>query len=202
MATLCSKNQAGMKIGISMEMTRVLRDTWHAALNHEWYDLFAGHEIVPLSCHGQEPNTDEFDLIVLTGGNDTVKFNTWRNNVYPLRDKFEHQLIRQCLISRTPLIGVCRGSHFLNLESGGTVRLMDQPYDNVRIQLPAFEVTCHHTICIDQLAPGFEVLQQDSTGVVELVIHKANRQLGIGWHPERAVNTHTRPYILDLINSL
>ena len=202
MAAICKKNQAGMKIGISMEMTRVLRDTWHAALNHEWYDLFTGHDIVPLSCHGQEPNTDEFDLIVLTGGNDTVKFNTWRNNVYPLRDEFEHQLIRQCLISRTPLIGICRGSHFLNLESGGTVRLMDQPYDNVRIQLPAFEVTCHHTICIDQLAPGFEVLQQDSTGIVELVIHKANRQLGIGWHPERAVNTHTRPYILDLINSL
>jgi gamma-glutamyl-gamma-aminobutyrate hydrolase PuuD len=191
-----------MKIGISMEMTRVLRDTWHAALNHEWYDLFAGHEIVPLSCHGQQPNTDEFDLIVLTGGNDTVKFQTWRNNVYPLRDEFEHQLIRQCLISRTPLIGICRGSHFLNLESGGTVRLMAEPYDNVRIQLPAFAVTCHHTICIDQLALGFEVLQQDSAGVMELVIHKVNRQLGIGWHPERAVNFHTRSYILELIKSL
>jgi len=191
-----------MKIGISMEMTRVLRDTWHAALNHEWYDLFAGHEIVPLSCHGQEPNTAEFDLIVLTGGNDTVKFNTWRNNVYPVRDQFESALIKQCLLTCTPLIGICRGSHFLNLESGGTVRLMAEPYDNVRIQLPAFEVTCHHTICIDQLAPGFEVLEQDSAGVVELAIHKVNRQLGVGWHPERAVNAHTRSYILNLINSL
>lgn len=191
-----------MKIGISMEMTRVLRDTWHAALNHEWYDIFAGHEIVPLSCHGAVPQTDEFDLIVLTGGNDTAKFQTWRNNVYPPRDAFEHQLITQCLLTRTPLIGICRGSHFLNLESGGTVRLMEQPYDNVRVQLPNFEVTCHHTICVDQVAPGFEVLQQDSAGVVELVIHKANRQLGIGWHPERAVNAHTRPYILDLIKSL
>ena len=191
-----------MKIGISMEMTRVLRDTWHAALNHEWYDIFAGHEIVPLSCHGAVPQTDEFDLIVLTGGNDTVKFQTWRNNVYPLRDEFEKELIAQCLITSTPLIGICRGSHFLNLESGGTVRLMDQPYDNVRVQLPSFEVTCHHTICIDQVAPGFEVLEQDSAGIVELVIHKANRQLGIGWHPERAVNAHTRPYVLDLIESL
>lgn len=191
-----------MKIGISMEMTRVLRDTWHAALNHEWYDMFEGHEIVPLSCHGAVPQTDEFDLIVLTGGNDTVKFQTWRNNVYPLRDEFERALIAQCLITRTPLIGICRGSHFLNLESGGTVRLMDQPYDNVRIQLPSFEVTCHHTICIDQVAPGFEVLEQDSAGIVELVIHKANRQMGIGWHPERAVNTHTRKHILELINTL
>lgn len=191
-----------MKIGISMEMTRALRDTWHSALNAEWYDMFFGHEIVPLSCQGPQPNTDEFDLIVLTGGNDTVKFQTWRNNVYPVRDAFEAQLIQQCLITHTPLIGICRGSHFLNLESGGTVRLMPTPYDNVKIQLPAFEVTCHHTICIDQLAQGFEILQQDSLGIVELAIHRANRQLGIGWHPERAVNAHTRTYILDLIKSL
>jgi putative glutamine amidotransferase len=191
-----------MKIGISMEMTQVLRDTWHAALNHEWYDIFAGHEIVPLSCHGAIPNTDEFDLIVLAGGNDTVKFITWRNNLYPLRDEFESKLIRQCLLTRTPLIGICRGSHFLNLEQGGTVRLMEEPYDNVKIQLPEFEVTCHHTICIDQLAQGFAVLQADSSGVIELAVHKENRQLGIGWHPERVVNTHTREYILDLIKSL
>ena len=191
-----------MKIGISMEMTRVLRDTWHAALNHEWYDIFAGHEIVPLSCHGTVPQTDEFDLVVLTGGNDTVKFQTWRNNVYPVRDEFESALIKQCLLSRTPLIGICRGSNFLNLEQGGTVRLMDQPYDNVKIQLPEFEVTCHHTICIDKLAPGFEILQQDSCGVIELAINQKNRQLGIGWHPERAVNAHTRSCVLDLINKL
>jgi gamma-glutamyl-gamma-aminobutyrate hydrolase PuuD len=191
-----------MKIGISMEMTRVLRDTWHAALNHEWYDIFAGHEIVPLSCHGTEPQTDEFDLIVLTGGNDTGKFKTWRNNVYPLRDEFEQKLIKQCLISHTPLVGICRGAHFLNLTQGGSVRLLEKPYDNVKVQLPTFEVTCHHTIALDILAPGFEILEQDSAGVIELAVHRQNRQLGIGWHPERAVNTHTRQYILELINNL
>lgn len=191
-----------MKIGISMEMTRVLRNTWHAALNHEWYDFLNDHEIIPLCCHGALPDTDQFDLIVLTGGNDTVKFQTWRNNVYPVRDQFESSLIKQCLLTRTPLMGICRGSHFLNLEQGGSVKLMDAPYDNVKTQLPAFEVTCHHTICIDQLAPGFDVLQQDAAGIVELAVHKHNRQLGVGWHPERAVNTHTRSYILDLINNL
>jgi len=191
-----------MKIGISMEMTRVLRNTWHAALNHEWYDMFAGDEIIPIACHGIMPQTDEFDLIVLTGGNDTVKFQTWRNNVYPTRDIFESSLIRQCLTTRTPLIGICRGSHFLNLEQGGTVRLMEDPYDNIKIQLPKFEVTCHHTICIDKLAQDFEILQQDKSGVIELAIHWENKQLGIGWHPERAVNAHTRPYVLDLVNKL
>ncbi len=59
-----------MRIGISMEMTRVLRNTWHSAINHEWYNFLQGHNIIPLSCHGQVPLTNEFDLIILAGGND------------------------------------------------------------------------------------------------------------------------------------
>lgn len=185
-----------------MEMTRVLRDTWHAALNHEWYDFLSGHEIVPLSCHGAVPAVNQFDVVILAGGNDMPDIRTWRDNHYLLRDQFEQELIARCLEHSVPLVGVCRGSHFLNWVQGGTHKLMPEPYDNVKIQLPYFEVTCHHTIQIDSLAPGFEVLQQDLAGVRELVIHKANRQLGIGWHPERAVNAHTRQYILQLIDSL
>jgi gamma-glutamyl-gamma-aminobutyrate hydrolase PuuD len=191
-----------MKIAISMEMTRKLRDTWHAALNHEWYEFLAGHEIVPLCCHGSVPDVSQFDAVILAGGNDMPDIRTWRDNHYALRDDFERELITQCKNKSVPLAGICRGSHFLNWVEGGTHSLMVQPYDNVVVQLPYFEVTCHHTIQIDKLAPGFHCFQQDSAGVQELVIHKANRQMGIGWHPERAVNAHTRPYILELIKSL
>jgi len=191
-----------MKIGISMEMTRKLRDTWHAAINHEWYDFLAGHNIVPLSCHSRTPQTDEFDLIILAGGNDMSDIKTWRDNHYPIRDQYEHSLVQQCLLTNTPVVGICRGAHFLNWVSGGTHKLMDAPYDNVKVQLPEFEVTCHHTICIDTLAPGFEILQQDINGVVELALNKSQRMLGVGWHPEREVNLHTRQYILDLIENL
>lgn len=191
-----------MKIGLSMEMTRKLRDTWHAAINYEWYDFLAGHDIVPLSCHGKVPQTDEFDLIILAGGNDMPGIKTWRDNHYPIRDHFEHSLIQQCLLTNTPVVGICRGSHFINHVMGGTHKLMDHPYDNVKVQLPQFEVTCHHTIQLDTLAPGFEVLQQDKNGVIELALNKSHRMLGIGWHPEREVNIHTRQYILDLIKDL
>jgi gamma-glutamyl-gamma-aminobutyrate hydrolase PuuD len=191
-----------MKIALSMEMTRVLRDTWHAAINHEWYDFLKDHEIVPVCCHGSMIDVAEYDIVILAGGNDMYDIRTWRNNHYPLRDHFEANIIKQCLLTRTPLVGICRGQHFLNYVMGGTHCLMEQPYDNVKVQLPEFEVTCHHTIRIDNLASGFETLQKDSAGVRELVLHKANRQLGIGWHPERAVNAHTRSYILDLIQDL
>ena len=60
----------------------------------------------------------------------------------------------------------------------------------------------NHTIQIDMLAPGFEILQQDKNGIVELAVNKSQRMLGIGWHPEREVNRHTRQYILDLIKDL
>ena len=191
-----------MKIGLSMEMTRKLRDTWHAAINHEWYDFLSGHDIVPLSCHGKLPQTDEFDLIILAGGNDMFGIKTWRDNHYPIRDHYEHSLIQQSLLTNTPVIGICRGAHFINHVMGGTHKLMDQPYDNVKVELPQFEVTCHHTIQIDTLAPEFEILQQDKNGIVELAVNKSSRMLGIGWHPEREVNTHTRQYILDLIKDL
>lgn len=191
-----------MKIGLSMEMTRKLRDTWHAAINYEWYDFLTGHDIVPLCCHGNLPQTDEFDLIILAGGNDMPGIKTWRDNHYPIRDHYEHSLIQQCLLTKTPVVGICRGAHFINHVMGGTHKLMDHPYDNVKVELPLFEVTCHHTIQIDTLAPGFEILQQDKNGIVELAVNKSSRMLGIGWHPEREVNTHTRQYILDLIKDL
>lgn len=191
-----------MKIGLSMEMTRKLRDTWHAAINYEWYEFLAGHDIVPLSCHGNMPQTDEFDLIILAGGNDMPNIKTWRDNHYPIRDHYEHGLIQQCLLTKTPVVGICRGAHFINYVMGGTYKLMNDPYDNVLVELPKFEVTCHHTIQNDILAPGFEVLQQDKNGIVELAVNKSQRMLGVGWHPEREVNRHTRQYILDLIKDL
>jgi gamma-glutamyl-gamma-aminobutyrate hydrolase PuuD len=191
-----------MKIGLSMEMTRKLRDTWHAAINYEWYDFLAGHDIVPLSCHGNIPQTDEFDLIILAGGNDMFGIKTWRDNHYPIRDHYEHSLIQQCLLTKTPVVGICRGAHFINYVMGGTYKLMNDPYDNVLVELPKFEVTCHHTIQNDILAPGFEVLQQDKNGIIELAVNKSQRMLGVGWHPEREVNRHTRQYILDLIKDL
>lgn len=191
-----------MKIAISMEMTRMLRNTWHAAINHEWYDFLSNDEIIPICCHGKLPQTDEFDLVILAGGNDMHDIKTWRDNNYPMRDNYERSLINQCLITHTPVVGICRGAHFINYVMGGSHKLMEVPYDNVKVQLPKFEVTCHHTIQIDKVAPEFEILEQDSNGVAELTISKVQRMLCVGWHPEREVNTHTREYIRQLMDEL
>lgn len=190
-----------MKIAISMEMTRVLRDTWHAALNHEWYHVFPDDDIIPLCCHG-DFDIDAYDIVILAGGNDMPGIRTWRDNHYPARDEFERRLLHAALVEQKPVIGVCRGAHFLNAERGGTLAVMETPYDNVEIELPEFSVRCHHTIQIEKLAPGWAVLQQDSVGVVECAWDRQHRLLGIGWHPERQINAHTRHYVMNLINQL
>lgn len=50
--------------------------------------------------------------------------------------------------------------------------------------------------------PGFEVVLQDKNGVIELAVNRDKRLLGIGWHPERPVNQHTRESLLTLIKTL
>lgn len=192
-----------MKIGLSLETTRVLRDTWHTAINHNWYDFLQGHTIVPLVSADSSPvNVKDFDLIILCGGNDMSDFVTWRDNNDPRRDRFEADLIDQALEHNVPVVGICRGSHFINKHQGGTLRMLDVPYDNVQVELPGITVTCHHTIAIDTLAPGFEAVLTDKSGVIELAVNRHKRMLGIGWHPERPVNTHTRESLLSLIQQL
>lgn len=192
-----------MKIGLSLETTRVLRDTWHTAINHDWYDFLRSHTIVPLISADPTPvEVLDFDLIILCGGNDMSDFVTWRNNNDPQRDRFEADLLDQAVKYRIPVVGICRGSHFINKHMGGTLRLLETPYDNVQVELSGLTVTCHHTIAIDQLAPGFEAVLTDKSGVVELALNKDKRMLGIGWHPERPVNTHTRESLLELIKQL
>jgi putative glutamine amidotransferase len=192
-----------MKIGISLETTRLLRNTWHTAINHDWYDFLKGHTIVPLVSADPSPvEILEFDLIILCGGNDMTDFVTWRNNNDPQRDQFEANLIDQALRYRVPVVGICRGSHFINKHMGGTLRMLGTSYDNVLVELEGITVTCHHTIAIDQLAPGFETVLQDKHGVIELAVNSDKRLLGIGWHPERPVNAHTRESLLQLIKVL
>lgn len=190
-----------MKIGISTEVTRKLRDTWHAAINLEWYDWLSGHEILPLVCH-QPCSMRGLDFVIMCGGNDCPGMSTWRDNWYEKRDIFEIDVINQCLQYNIPVVGICRGFHFMNLVMDGTLKYLEQPLDNVKVSLGDMEVTCHHTISIDKLAPGFQAIKSTDNGVIELAINPLRRMLGVGWHPERAINAHTRKYIWEMIQSL
>lgn len=190
-----------MKIGISLETTRVLRDTWHSAINHEWYGFLSGHDIYPLISR-TTVDLNGIDFLILCGGNDMPDMPTWRNNHDITRDCFEHALLDQAVTKNIPTMGICRGFHFMNQHFGGSLRYLETPYDNVPVDLFEVQVVCHHTIGIDELAPGFQCLLKDANGVIELARDTQRRLLGVGWHPERAVNAHTRLMIKEIMENL
>lgn len=190
-----------MKISISLETTRALRNTWHSSINHEWYEFLRGHEIRPLISRASA-DLSGTDFLILCGGNDMPGMPTWRDNHDATRDAFEHDLLDQAQAREIPVMGICRGFHFMNSHWGGTLKYLETPYDNVPVDLFEVQVTCHHTIGIDQLAPGFECILKDAAGVIELARDSRRRMLGVGWHPERAVNAHTRDMILSMMEGL
>jgi gamma-glutamyl-gamma-aminobutyrate hydrolase PuuD len=190
-----------MKIALSMETTRLIRQTWHSAVNHEWYDFLNQHTLIPLCSRGNF-SIEDYDAVIFAGGNDMAEMPTWRDNHDPVRDRFEQTLLASAVEAELPIMGICRGFHFLNWAMGGTLRYLEKPYDSVEVELDQLTVTCHHTIGIDTLAPGFECLLKDKNDVIELVRDAKHRILGVGWHPEREINRHTRPMILDLFNQL
>jgi len=190
-----------MKIGISLEVTKQLRNTWHSAINHEWYEFLKGHTIYPLVCYGSY-DVREYDLIILCGGNDMAGMPTWRDNNSPDRDSFEQLLLSDAIENKVPVVGICRGFHFMNKTLGGTLRYLDEPYDNVPVILGELTVQCHHTIAVDKLAPGFESLLQDCRNVIELASDTSRKLLGVGWHPERMINFHTRDIVLSIIEKM
>lgn len=184
-----------------METTQLIRKTWHSAINHEWYDFLKGHTLIPLCSQGTF-TTNDYDAVIFCGGNDMAGMPTWRDNHDSTRDQFEQQLLASAIEAKLPIMGVCRGFHFLNWALGGSLRYLNAPYDNVSVDLGNLSVTCHHTIAIDSLANGFECLLADRQGVIELAQNKELRILGVGWHPEREVNCHTRETILQLFDQL
>ena len=76
---------------------------------------------------------------------------------------------------------------------------------NLKVVVSGFNVSIVNGLPVSAGTGGNTLTQlsfQDSNGVVELVISTKDRMLGVGWHPERIINTHTREYIYSLIRKL
>ncbi|GFN30750.1 gamma-glutamyl-gamma-aminobutyrate hydrolase family protein [Paenibacillus xylaniclasticus] len=161
------------------------------ALDQQWIELLASCGLTPLILPNRLPVVQQLlwsvpiDGIVLTGGNDLVKYG---GNA-PERDEVEKHLISYAIDHRIPLLGVCRGMQMI------------QDYFSV----PLVEVEGHiasiHTIksargCAKRNSfhrfgarhsvKELIVLATSEDGVIEAVEHRTTKLRGIMWHPERA----------------
>lgn len=164
------------------------------------------------------------DALLLTGGDDVDPALYGEDphqslaNVEPERDKYELKLIDYALERAIPILGICRGSHMLNVHGGGTVYqdiykqidadlIKHQRHDKqehfthkVNIQegtkmreivgeAEIFTISNHHQ-AVNKVADNFKVAARTNDGIVEAIESKEPGFLiGLQWHPEDRYHT-------------
>lgn len=146
------------------------------------------------------------DALVLTGGVDLEPATYGASPEHddeahdPLRDRFELALVAAATAAGTPVLGVCRGMHVLNVAAGGTLtahvdghRALDLRHDLVvepgttlgGIVGPAPVTGSLHHQAIGGLGAGLRVAATAPDGVVEAIeAIDGAPVLGVQWHPE------------------
>ena len=135
------------------------------------------------------------DLIILTGGNNinplSFGSDVRLDGLSPKRDEVEKALLDFALAKGIPVIGICRGFHFINVYLGGKLTL------NLSNHRPGKDHSCqfdgkkyninsyhNHGIAPDDLAKELRPIGKTIDG--KLIEAFAGPQiLGVQWHPER-----------------
>lgn len=149
---------------------------------------------------------------------DADKNIEWIEEIDKTKDIIEFSLINYALEHQVPYLGICKGSHLLNVASGGTLYtdvmkekgtdLRHIDYDNydgyrhvIRIEpnTPLYEwvgqsslpVTTYHHQGIKRLADRFTPMAHTDDGLIE-GFYDPNHPfcMGLQFHPERMLSEH------------
>ena len=139
--------------------------------------------------------------------------------VHPLKDRIEINLIKHALHHHIPVMGICRGSQLLNVVAGGTLfgdvqkeKKSHRPhrdshhYDTYRhpATLVAgsplekwygrkkIRVNSYHHQGVRDLAPSFSAMAFADDGLIEAFYDPKTRfTVGLQFHPERMLSEYT-----------
>lgn len=182
------------------------------AISHEWVRFLEHHGIFPLLIPNKVEQIDAYlncfgkiDGVLLTGGNDVGIEGA--GDDAPERDFVEARLLEFAESKALPLLGVCRGLHFLNHYYGGrVVPIFSEkaitcrhvasvhPVQLIReeVKLPegwgdeALVNSYHNNVVMSHdLSPHLVPFAVAEHGVVEGVKHRSLPFWAIQWHPER-----------------
>lgn len=199
----------------------------------------AGGTIVLIPNVGKTSITHLLDLIdglILPGGFDVdpriyherKRKHVKHVNIY--QDKFELDLIRECLKHHKPILGICRGMQLLNIQDGGTL-YQDIPSElgivsHTADRYPAhssspkthcsvlrgsrartifkktfIDAPCAHHHAVKILGSHYRVTGLSSDGVVEIIEHKSPLQWSIGFQSHPEANTKAYPHFKTLFRA-
>jgi putative glutamine amidotransferase len=160
---------------------------------------------------------DKIDALIMSGGHDVNPLlygeepDVKLTQIFPERDEFDFELIKQAKKKGIPIMGICRGMQILNTYHGGSI-YQDNSYcessyvkhwqghtshlathtaiiekDSFFHEILGDEVLVNsfHHQSVKKVGDGLKVTARAKDGVVEL-IEGASEQLVVGfqWHPE------------------
>ena len=152
---------------------------------------------------------DDFDILILSGGNDVKLEIIEEQNTDELnsavinRNKVELHLIESFLQNSKPIFGICHGLQIINRYFGGTLRKVKSRDTHVSnehlIRLESseaqflfgsktMEVNSFHNFSIDNVGNGLNIDAISLDGEIEMLSNTKKRVYAFMWHPERFIS--------------
>jgi len=156
------------------------------------------------------PGADEYDAVVLCGGNDIDPAHYGQapdarlGELDPARDVYELDVAWSALRRDLPILAICRGMQLLNVACGGTLKqhvddhrdvmhTVDVEPESLLAQVTgeaSFEVNSRHHQVLDELGEGLVVTARAGSLIEAAEMPGKRFTLAVQWHPEDLVATH------------
>ena len=184
-----------MKIGIVPSIKSFYNKDKSFVLDTNWYYFLRKvYKKVDINIITSNKIKFNFDLVIISGGNDSLKFSNKKNDI--LRNKIDDFVIRECLKKKIKLIGICWGAIKINeFFKGNTKKIKNhvKKKHNLKIERNIFKiikkkiiVNSYHNYCINKLGINLNVgLRCSQDNSIEMYYNKNKRIIGVMWHPER-----------------
>lgn len=165
------------------------------------------------------------DGVLMTGGEDVdpkhygAQATELCGRTSPQRDAVEAEIVRGCLSSKKPVLGICRGMQAMNVFAGGTlvediardlksgvahvqpedyavrtheVRALNSPLFEKIAGADALMVNSRHHQCVARPAPGARIIAEcPADHVPEAMVFEDHPfALAVQWHPEMLAHLH------------
>ncbi len=193
----------------------------------EWLESY-GHNIEIVDIYASDdPVKDllECDALVLTGGPDVhpgrfdKPYESDRCSIDEYRDTLEFELLRNALLIKMPILGICRGQQLINVALGGSL-IIDIPNDLTNPVIHQLDegdathrlfledgtylkeiadvdsalVNSNHHQAVDKLSKELKPTGYTRDGIIESFewrdVSFKSWMLAVQWHPERLERDH------------
>ena len=147
----------------------------------------------------------EYDLIVITGGNNLKLSKNQITSSDYLREKLSKKIVMESLKLNKKILGICYGAQLIaKLLNSKIVKKKHIGEHQIFTKQKKIKkknmVNSYHNYVIKKLGTNLKILAWANDGSIEAYKHKKKKILGIMWHPERDKNI--RKISQDLLKTL